>query len=69
MLKVKVVYTENEDKPEKIRSWEAKGYTGLQEVTCNLIFDGNMSFSRKDRMVANGAMTEAPLSLTYYSIV
>ena len=36
---------------------------------CHLIFDVNMEFSRKAQMVANGAMTEVPSSLTYYSIV
>ena len=38
-------------------------------MTCHLIFDIKMDFEMKCRMVANGAMTEAPLSLAYSSVV
>ena len=51
--------------PEKIVIGEAKRYIVFQEVTCNIIFDVEMKFPRKDPMVANGAMTEAPLCITY----
>ena len=69
MLKVKVAYVEKEETPEQILSGEVKGCIGPQEVTCHLIFDVRMNFSIKARMVANGAMTGAPSSLTYSSVV
>ena len=69
MLKVKVYYVQKEDTPEKIRSGEVKLYIGFQEVTCHLIFDVNMDFSRKKWMLENRAMNEAPSSLTYYYVV
>ena len=43
--------------------------TGFQEITCHLIFDVKMDFTRKARFVANGSKTEAPLSITYSSVV
>ena len=39
MLKVKVSYEENKATPEEIRSGEASGFVGFQEITCHLIFD------------------------------
>ena len=69
MLKVKVAYEENEATPEEIRSGEVSGFVGFQEITCHLIFDVKMEFSRKCWMVANGATTETPATLTYSSIV
>ena len=69
MLKVKIVYAENETTPEQVRSGEAPGFVGFQEITCHLIFDVKMDFSRKCWMVANGSTTEAPSSLTYSSVV
>ena len=69
ILRVKNSYEENEATPEEIRSSEASGFVGFQEITCHLIFDVKMEFSRKCRMVANGATTETPASLTYSSAV
>jgi hypothetical protein len=69
MLKVKVAYEEQEETPVQIRSGEATRYIGFQEITCHLIWDVKMDLTRKCRMVANGAMTEAPASLTYSSVV
>ena len=69
MLKVKVAYEENEATPEEIRSGEAPGFFRFQEITCHLIFNVKMDFSRKCRMVANRATTETPASLTYSSVV
>ncbi len=69
MTKVKVAYEEKEETPEQVRSGEATGYIGYQEITCHLVFDVKMDFSRKARLVVNGAKTEAPAALTYSSVV
>ena len=42
---------------------------GYQKITCHVIFDVNMYFTWKSRFVANGNKTEAPVSLTYSSVV
>jgi hypothetical protein len=70
MEKVKVAYEVNEEwTPEQIRSGEAPGFIGFQEIRCHLIMDIKMDFSRKARFVAGGHMTEAPAALTYSSVV
>ena len=68
MLKVTGGLQKKEETLEQIWSGEARLYLGFQEVACHIIIGFEMNFSRKAWMVANGAMTEAPLSLTYYSI-
>ena len=68
-MKVKIAYIENEATPGKLRSGEAPGLVGFQEITYHLIFDVKMDFSSKCWMVANGSTTEAPSSLTYSSVV
>ena len=47
ILKVKVEYEDNEATPEEIRSGKAAGFIGFQEITCHLIFNVKMKFSRK----------------------
>lgn len=42
---------------------------GYQQITCHLVFDIKMDFTRKARFVAGGHMTCAPLSITYASVV
>ena len=42
---------------------------GYQFITCHMIFDVKMDFTRKARFVAGGHMTEPPASLTYSSVV
>ena len=42
---------------------------GYQEIKCHFIFDVKMDFTRKARFVANGIKTEAPVALTYSSVV
>ena len=43
---------------------------GYQKIRCHMIFDVKMKdFRRKARYVAGGHMTEAPVTLTYVSIV
>ena len=69
MTKVRVAYEEKEGTPEQVRSGEATGYIGYQEITCHLVFDVKIDFSRKARLVANGVKTEVPAALTYLSVV
>ena len=57
MLKVKVAYEENEATPEQVRSGEAKGFIGFQEITCHLIFDVKIDFTLKARWVKNVHLT------------
>ena len=38
-------------------------------ITCIVVFDVKMDFTRKCRFVAGGHTTEAPASLTYSSVV
>jgi hypothetical protein len=38
-------------------------------IPCHMIFDVKMDFTRKARFVAGGHMTDAPVNLTYSSIV
>ena len=70
MAKAKVAYEEVEGvTPEQIRRNEVENMKGYQEITCHMIFDVKMDFTRKARYVANGAMTEAPVGLCYSSVV
>ena len=69
MLKVKVAYEENEAISKEIRSGEASGFVRFHEITCHFIFNVKMDVSRKCQMVASGATTEMPASLTYSSVV
>ena len=70
MGKVKVAYRTHEaHTPEEVRKRLAPELTGYKEITCHLIFDVKMDFTRKARFVANGAKTEAPASITYSSVV
>lgn len=70
MGKAKVAYEEVPDvKPEEVRKGEVPELTGFQEITCHIVFDVKMDFTRKARFVANGAMTETPVGLCYSSVV
>ena len=44
---------------------------GYQKIKCHMIFDVKMgeNFRRKARLVAGGHTTEAPASITYFSVV
>jgi hypothetical protein len=42
---------------------------GYQQITCHLVFDIKMDFTRKACFVAGGHMTDAPLLITYASVV
>ena len=40
-----------------------------QEITCHVIFDVNMDFTRKSIFMVDGSKTEAPVALTYSIVV
>ena len=70
MSKVRVAYKPHEEHtPEEVRQGKAPEMTGYQEITCHLVFDVKMDFTRKARFVANGSTTETPASITYSSVV
>ena len=70
MKKAKVSYEEVEGcTPEEVRSGQVPELNGYTEITCHLIFDVKMDFTRKARFVANGSMTDTPVSLCYSSVV
>ena len=46
-----------------------KGSPGYQKITCHLIFDIKMDFTRKARFVARCPLTGPPESITYSSVV
>ena len=70
MGKAKVAYEEVPDcTPEQARRGEIPELTGFQEITCHIIFDVKMDFTRKARFVANGSMTDTPVGLCYSSVV
>lgn len=69
MSKVRVAYKPTDNRPEDVRAGKASDMVGYQEITCHMVFDVNMDFTRKARFVANGSKTKAPLSITYLSVV
>ena len=70
MEKVCVAYSVNEDfTPDEVRKGKAPGLIGFQEITCHIIFDVKMDFTRKARLVAGGHTTVTPSSITYSSVV
>ena len=70
MSKFKVAWkADKKFTPEQIRSQKTNEYIGFQEIGCHLIFDVKMDFTRKARFVAGGHTTEAPLAITYSSVV
>ena len=66
--KIKVAWEARDDlTPEEVRM--GKGLIGYTEIKCHMIFDVKMDFTRKARFVAGGHMTDAPISITYSSVV
>ena len=69
MKRAKVAYEELDGcTPKEARRGEVPELTGFQEITCHLIFDVKMDFTRKARFVANGSTTEPPVALCYSSL-
>ena len=62
-------YKESEYTPEQIRNGNAPTMKGFQEISCHIIFDVKMDFTRKARFVANGSTTDTPVGLCYSSVV
>lgn len=70
MSRVKIAYEPKPDaSPNDIRSGADKTFIGYQEISCHLVWDIKMDFTRKARWCANGATTVSPPSLTYSSVV
>jgi hypothetical protein len=68
IAKVKIAWEVRENlSKEDCRA--GKALIGYTEITCHMIFDVKMDFSRKARFVAGGHLTEAPASITYSSVV
>ena len=55
--------------PEQVCTGKVKDMIGFQEITCHVIFDVKMDFTRKARFVAGRRMTQEPGSIMYLSVV
>ena len=55
--------------PEEVRQCEVEKLKGFQDITCHIVFDVRIYFTRKARYVANGATIETPVGLCYSSVV
>ena len=70
MAKVRVAYEPNDKyTPEEVRHGKAPDFRGYQKITCHLVFDVKMDFTRKAWFVANGSGMETPASMTYSSVM
>ena len=66
MGKVEISYEEVEGcTPEEVRQGEVDELRGFQDITCHIVFNVKMDFTRKARYVANGAMTDTTVGLCY----
>ncbi|KAL7528645.1 hypothetical protein ACHAWF_002641 [Thalassiosira exigua] len=52
---------------EEVRSDKVPALRGYQGISCHIIFDVKMDFTRKARFVANNSTTDTPSALTYGS--
>ena len=52
---------------QQVRS--GKQLIGYTEITCHMIFDVKMDFTRKARFVTGGHLTQTPDTVTYSSVV
>ena len=65
-----IAYKPGEDcTPEVVQQWKVDDMHGYQYIIFHFIFDVKMNFIQKDRLVANGHNTEAPVSLIYSNVV
>ena len=70
MKEANITYEPREEfTPEEVQKWKLYDMHGYQYITCHVIFHLKMYFTHKDRFGANSSKTEAPLSLTYSSVV
>ena len=69
MKKAKVAYTKvDECTPEQAQKNQVPELTGFQEISCHIVFDVKMNFTRKAHFVANGSTMETPVALCYPSV-
>jgi hypothetical protein len=70
MLRVKVAWaTHDGHTPQAVREGKASQFIGFQEISCHIVFDIKMDFTRKACSIAGGHTTTAPTSMTYSSIM
>ena len=70
MSKAKVAYEHVKGyEPGDVRKGKVDALKGYQEITCHIIFDVKMDFTRKAQFVANGSRTHTPPSVCYSSVV
>ena len=70
MKKSNVNYIPREDCTlEEVKKGKVDSMHGYQDITFHVIFDVNMDFTRKARLVVNVSKTEAPVAMTYPIIV
>ena len=72
MLRVIKAFEPHENvRPEDVRAGRYQRLLGFQEMKCHMVFDIKMDgkFTRKARLVAGGHMVEAPVAVTYSSVV
>ena len=70
MKKAQVAYQEVEGcTPEEVKANQVPHMKGFQEITCHLVFDVKMDFTRKARYVADGSKTDTPVGICYSSVV
>ena len=55
--------------PEEVQKEELDYMHGYQEITCHVIFEVNMDFTQRAIFLSNVSKTEAPVALTYSSVV
>eukprot|EP00957_Ditylum_brightwellii_P065160 4942498-Ditylum_brightwellii.AAC.1 len=70
MARVKVAWISMKDcNPDDVRKGKVSERIGYQEISCHLILDVKMDFSRKAHSVAGGHTTEAPTVMSYSRVV
>jgi hypothetical protein len=70
MSRVKIAWNAKDGiTPDDVRSGKVKDMIGFQEIGCHIVFDVKMDFTRKARFVAGGHTTDAPIAMTYSSVV
>ena len=52
-----------------MRCARASNSSDLQKITCHMVFDVKMDFTRKARFMAGGHLTDDPTTITYSSVV
>ena len=70
MNKAEISYEELEGfTPEEFRRGGVDELKGFQDIICHIVFDVKMDFTGKDRYIVNGAITDTPVGLCYFSVI